>query len=385
MKKIYSLVFLFVFAVSFMKSQSTFTYTGKPMYKIDIKRGGVFIGSIKVELFPTIAPLHVRNFDSLVSVQFYDSTAFHRVIPGFMIQGGDPNSRHGATSTWGFGQPGQPTVNAEFSVSRHVRGILSAARSNNINSATSQFFICVAAYPSLNGQYTVYGRVIGGMNYADTTVLAPRNTTSNLPNVKHEMFITAIGSNDTIPNKPIPNTPANNTGTIDVAAQQLMKWNNVPGAIIYTLEVASDSLFANVVKTVEVGTNMTYINNTFTQDSIYYWHVKANNGGHYSEWSDVWNFGKAAADIANTTGLSSQQLNKKTLVFPNPNHGKYTMTNLEQGSRVEVYDIRGKLVYETTVKENTAIIDLENKAKGIYTYKIHSSEKGSMEGKVIVE
>ena len=103
------------------------------------------------------APFHVANFDSLVNVHFYDSTAFHRVIPGFMIQGGDPNSRSGPIATWGFGDPSQPTVNAEFSAARHLRGIVSAARDADKNSANSQFFICVADAACLKGEYSVYG------------------------------------------------------------------------------------------------------------------------------------------------------------------------------------------------------------------------------------
>src|SRR4051812_35319359 len=127
-KKLPVLILLFLFA-SATKSFSQFTgvYTGKPTFDIVVKRNNIPFGTINIELFPNIAPNHVRNFDSLVSFSFYDTTAFHRVIPGFMIQGGDPNSRHGPVSTWGNGDPGQPTVNAEFSVAKHLRGILSAA------------------------------------------------------------------------------------------------------------------------------------------------------------------------------------------------------------------------------------------------------------------
>ena len=113
------------------------------------------------------APRAVAYWDSLVGVQFFDSTAFHRVVPGFVVQGGDPNSRRGPRSTWGFGQPNQPNVPAEFSALSHERGILSAARDMNINSANSQFFICVAAARFLNGQYTVVGKVIKGMEIVD--------------------------------------------------------------------------------------------------------------------------------------------------------------------------------------------------------------------------
>src|SRR4051812_32300755 len=108
-------------------------FTGKPTYDMVVKRAGNYIGTIKLELFPNIAPHHVRNFDSLVALHFYDTTAFHRILPGFVIQGGDPNTRHGGMNTWGAGQFGQTMVNAEFSAARHVRGSFSAARSTDIN------------------------------------------------------------------------------------------------------------------------------------------------------------------------------------------------------------------------------------------------------------
>src|SRR4051812_41631478 len=169
MKKIILALFVSIFCLGDVYSQvPTYTYTGKPRFQILTKRNNATLGIINVELFPNIAPKHTRNFDSLVSQSFYDTTAFHRVIAGFMIQGGDPNSRHGPMNTWGYGQPGQPTVNAEFSVAKHLRGILSAARSANINSATSQFFICHAAAPNLNGSYSIYGRVTSGINFVDT-------------------------------------------------------------------------------------------------------------------------------------------------------------------------------------------------------------------------
>lgn len=384
MKKTF-LLFLIVACGSLLRSQTslTFTYTGKPTYQIDVKRGGIFLGTIKVELFPTIAPHHVRNFDSLVSVQFYDSTAFHRVIPGFMIQGGDPNSRHGATSTWGYGQPGQPTVNAEFSVAKHLRGILSAARSSNINSATSQFFICVAPAPSLNGQYSVYGRVVAGMNWVDTIVNAPRNA-NDLPNVKHEMFITYVGSNDSIPNKPVLNTPANHTGTINVAAQQMFKWNNVPGAVIYTLEIASDSLFTNIVKTVETGNLLTYISNAFTANTQYFWRVIANNGGHYSDYSNVWDFGAATTNTL-VTGISNNTaLSGELTVYPNPSNSRFTISGLAVGDQVEVYDLQGKLIYQAKVKETLHTIDLETQPKGIYNCLLISEGKEKSRQRLIL-
>src|SRR5689334_22876874 len=96
-------------------------FPGKPRYEITVKRADTSMGKIILELFPQIAPMYVENFDGLVASRFYDSTAFHRVIPGFMIQGGDPNSRSKPKSTWGFGEPGQPTVMAEFTPAKHLR------------------------------------------------------------------------------------------------------------------------------------------------------------------------------------------------------------------------------------------------------------------------
>jgi peptidyl-prolyl cis-trans isomerase B (cyclophilin B) len=380
MKKIYTLVFVCLFAANFITAQVV--YTGKPMYNIDVKRGGIFLGSIKIELFPAIAYHHVRNFDSLVGAHFYDSTAFHRVIPNFMIQGGDPNSRHGATSTWGFGQAGQPTVNAEFSAAKHLRGILSAARSNNINSATSQFFICVTAYPSLNGNYSVYGRVTGGMNYVDTIVLAPRNG-NNLPNVKHEMFITAIGSNDTLPLKPTLNSPLDSTTAVNLNAALLLKWNAIPSGIIYTLEVSDDPNFTNIIKTTETANLSYYITSGLTDNTYYYWRVKANNGGHVSDWSNVWTFDTKPLNLV---GIEKQIDNANSVkVFPNPSSGKFTFSDLKIGSKIEVYDLSGKLIYDLEVKEREVELNIEGNEKGVYTYKVVKGKEEIIQGKLIVK
>lgn len=137
-------------------------------------------GKIVFELLSDVAPKHVENFKKLAASGFYDSTTFHRVIPGFMIQGGCPNSKDDDRSNDGMGQPWQPTVPAEFSKLKHKRGIVSAARrGNDINSATSQFFICVADAPHLDGQYSIFGRVIEGMSVVDKIVNVPRDHRDN--------------------------------------------------------------------------------------------------------------------------------------------------------------------------------------------------------------
>ncbi len=165
----------------------------RPQYKITATQSGKTIGTIVIELFPDIAPNHCHNFDSLVAAKFYDGTAFHRVIPGFMVQGGDPNSKTNPDkATWGMGAPGQNMVNAEFSKLSHKRGIMSAARrGNNINSATSQFFLCVGDASYLDSQYTIYGQVVTGMDIVDAIVALPRDSRDN-PNEKVEMKIEKI-------------------------------------------------------------------------------------------------------------------------------------------------------------------------------------------------
>lgn len=128
------------------------------------------LGRIVLEFFPNVTPEHCRNFKKLASIGFYDGVTFHRVVPGFMIQGGDILSRDADRSNDGTGDPGY-MLPAEFSDLPHERGTLSMARKGyNVNTAGSQFFICVAAAPQLNGQYTVFGRVLEGMDVVDQIV-----------------------------------------------------------------------------------------------------------------------------------------------------------------------------------------------------------------------
>ena len=129
-------------------------------------------GTMKLKLFPNAAPNHCKNFKKLANSGFYDKTKFHRIIPGFMIQGGDINSRDNDGKNDGHGGPGW-TVNAEFNDIPHKRGILSMARSSDPNSAGSQFFICVADAPHLDGKYTVFGEVIDKVHIVDHIVNTP--------------------------------------------------------------------------------------------------------------------------------------------------------------------------------------------------------------------
>lgn len=135
-------------------------------------------GKITLGFFPDSAPGHVKNFIDLARKGFYDGTTFHRVIPGFMIQGGDPNSKDPDRSRHGMGGPGY-TIKAEFNDRPHKRGTLSMARAGHPDSAGSQFFICVADAPFLDRQYTVFGEVESGMEVADKIVSQPRDRNDN--------------------------------------------------------------------------------------------------------------------------------------------------------------------------------------------------------------
>ncbi|HPD33362.1 MAG TPA: peptidylprolyl isomerase [Bacteroidota bacterium] len=167
------------------------TSTQRPQYEITVTQKGKELGKIVIELFPDVAPKHVHNFDSLVSIGFYNGSAFHRVIPGFMIQGGSPYSKTDDRDKWGLSDPSQTKVPAEFSSLHHKRGTISAARTNDPNSATSQFFICVADAPHLDGQYSIFGEVVSGMDVVDKIVNAPRDKQDN-PIDKIEMNIKKI-------------------------------------------------------------------------------------------------------------------------------------------------------------------------------------------------
>lgn len=140
-----------------------------PVVTIEMEKGGI----ITAELYPEIAPNTVKNFISLIKKGFYDGCIFHRVIPGFMIQGGCPDGT-------GMGGPGY-SISGEFSMNRftnnlkHTRGVLSMARAMSPNSAGSQFFIMHQDSPHLDGQYASFGKVLEGMDIVDEIANTPRN------------------------------------------------------------------------------------------------------------------------------------------------------------------------------------------------------------------
>ena len=147
-------------------------------------------GSIKFGLLPELAPETTRSFIKLVKSGFYNGTLFHRVIPGFMIQGGDPNTKSPDKSAWGQGGPGY-NLKAEFNSRSHLRGIVSMARAADPDSAGSQFFIVTSDSTFLDKQYTVFGEVVDGMEVADKIVNLPRDG-NDCPNQEAKMLEVAI-------------------------------------------------------------------------------------------------------------------------------------------------------------------------------------------------
>ena len=144
---------------------------GSPRAIIETK-----VGEIEIEFLSDKAPGHVKNFLDLAKKGFYDGTTFHRVIPGFMIQGGDPNTKDpkGSRERHGTGGPGY-TIKAEFNDTPHTRGAVSMARAQSPDSAGCQFFIVVKDSHFLDNQYTVFGKVVRGMEAADQVVAAQRD------------------------------------------------------------------------------------------------------------------------------------------------------------------------------------------------------------------
>lgn len=171
---------------SFTVSREEAANMAKAQAIIDTK-----FGAITLRFFPDAAPGHVKNFMELAKSGAYDKTIFHRVIPGFMIQGGDPTTKDPAKrAAAGTGGPGY-TIKQEFNSRPHKRGTLSMARTGDPNGAGSQFFICVKDTPFLDNQYTVFGEVVSGIDVVDKIVSQPRDGRDN-PNERIEMNVRIV-------------------------------------------------------------------------------------------------------------------------------------------------------------------------------------------------
>lgn len=162
---------------------------GNPIFEIKLENGGVMRG----ELYPEIAPESVGNFIALANSGFYDGLIFHRVIPGFMIQGGCPLGEGYGGPGWGI--KGESALNQVENDLKHTYGVLSMARSSAPDSAGSQFFIMVDDAPHLDGSYAAFGKVLEGMENADAIVMTPRNASDkpDTPQVMASIRVETFG------------------------------------------------------------------------------------------------------------------------------------------------------------------------------------------------
>ena len=198
MKRILLVMIFFAFFISLFTSESFSQevryrkFSSEEVKKMSEQQAIIRtnLGDITLKFFPEVAPNHVNNFIELAKKGFYNGTTFHRVVPRFVIQGGDPNSKNPDRSKHGMGGPGYQ-VKAEFNKKPHRRGTLSMARSAHPDSAGSQFFICVADIPSLDGQYTVFGEVVKGIEVVDKIVSQPRDGNDN-PKDRIEMTVDIV-------------------------------------------------------------------------------------------------------------------------------------------------------------------------------------------------
>ena len=153
-------------------------YKVEPATPDDIVTMETSAGIIKLKLYTDLTPGHANNFKKLANYGFYDSTTFHRMVPGFVIQGGDINSRDPDRANDGMGDPGY-SIDAEFNPRTHVKGTLAMARSSDPNSAGSQFYIALGRLNRLDNQYTVFGQVTEGLEVVDAIAAAPTDNRDN--------------------------------------------------------------------------------------------------------------------------------------------------------------------------------------------------------------
>src|SRR5262245_43094192 len=169
-------------------SMPTTKPAGSPVFDDEVAVFETAYANFKIAVYPNVAPRHVEKFKKLIREKFYDGLGFHRVLPDFIIQGGYPQTRGGGNrAMWGMGDPNQPKVPAEFSTRPFVRGTVGAARGQDPNSASSQFFICLQPNPGWDGKYTVFGEVIQGLNNVQIISNVPadeRENVKDLPVIK---------------------------------------------------------------------------------------------------------------------------------------------------------------------------------------------------------
>ena len=146
-------------------------------------------GKVKLQLFSDVAPNHVTHFKKLIKEGFYNGLAFHRSVPNLIVQGGDPNTKDKDRSLWGMGEDSLEKIKAEFSDRPFVKGTVGMARTPDPDSASTQFFLCVAPFSDWNGQYTNFGQVISGLGVVQKMTLAP---TDRMELVKDKIVMTKV-------------------------------------------------------------------------------------------------------------------------------------------------------------------------------------------------
>jgi hypothetical protein len=225
--------------------------------------------------------------------------------------------------------------------------------------------------------------VISGLNFADTIALCPKMTNyTNTPIQKVEMFITRIGSNDSIPNAPILLSPPSGTVNIDTTVSTQLKWNPVNGAVFYHLDVSTDSMFVwDVIRSVNL-TSLSYYLNNLNSSTEYFWRITANNGGRSSQ-SQVWRLNTRS--IGFNSNLNTHNLiNPQIIVYPNPSKGIFSFLNLEKGNQILIYNINGKIIKELKINESSLNIDMTGNSQGNYIYKIFKNKTELKSGTLIV-
>ena len=197
------------------------------------------------------------------------------------------------------------------------------------------------------------------------------------------MFVTYIGSNDSVPSKPILTLPDNGKVWVDTISNIQLKWNAVPGSLLYHLEVSTDSLFVNdTIRSINLLSTSYTLVKPHLASTVFYWRVTANNGGNTTT-SRVWNFRTMDAEYVGVKNYEMQ--NPNILLVPNPSFCKFYLTGGTIGNIVEVFDSNGKLIYVQKLQnENTSII-LPEKSKGIYYYQVIDKDKMTKSGKLFVK
>jgi cyclophilin family peptidyl-prolyl cis-trans isomerase len=191
-----------------MIREKALNFNPEPISDSDIIIFKTTLGTFEARFFSDKAPNHCLNFKKLANSGFYDQTTFHRVIPDFMIQGGDILSRDTDSRNDGLGGPGW-TIDAEFNDIKHVKGILSMARGRDINSAGSQFFICVSAAPHLDGKYTAFGEILNSDNSRINAILDHIANAATESKYALDMSVSSVPEDEDLSNWVLLKNPRN--------------------------------------------------------------------------------------------------------------------------------------------------------------------------------